>query len=370
MSANILRSLAMQKYARILPRIFPGATRLEIHDRQGNATWHMQLDESSDDPVDSETIMAWSDFGPGIQRRQLPCKRLQFRTALQTRDHGDIGWLTVTYDLQPSVPMATAPDPLQRAFRDAKSMLQEELDLQSECNQLAVELTERYEELNLVYSTQDQVTELEEGHEALSRLVHNCADYLDVGLAALICRDRNVTLHSVNSNAAPDDVHALLEVLQTTIYDWVESQVACLVLNESNDMERQRLWAGRTENVLAHPVIDAHGTAVGIIAVIAREEQHVFSNGDRNLLEVMAKKASRIMVRVNDSLTGLMNRNGFEPMLVTALGNARSKNATYCLLHIDVDQLHVVNDLMGHQEGDSLIRRVAKTLKGILRESD
>ncbi|MDH5501325.1 MAG: EAL domain-containing protein, partial [Gammaproteobacteria bacterium] len=153
-------------------------------------------------------------------------------------------------------------------------------------------------------------------------------------------------------------------------YDRVESQVSGLILNSPDDIERQRVFAGRKENLLAYPILDDHGTAIGLIAVVAHKDIHEFSNGDRNLLEVMAKKASRIIHTHHDSLTGLMNRSGFEPSLVTAMSNARSRNQRHCLLHIDIDQLHVINDLMGHQEGDTLIRRVAKTLRSVLRESD
>ncbi len=373
MSLRLLNSLSMTKYERLLPRIFPGAVKIEIRDRQGTLFWGVQPDQPDGDACDSldaNPVAAWSEFGPGIERRQLPDKQLQFRVPLQMRQHGDIAWLIAAYDLQPSVPMETAPEPMRRAFSDAKAFLQEELELQAECDQLAIELTERYEELNLVYSTDDQVAHLDEGQEALARLVHNCADYLDVDIAALISNDRNLMLHSTNGNVAADEVETLLELLGTAIYDRVEAQVSALVLNETDDLERQRLFAGRSENVLAMPIVDDHATAIGIIAVAVHKDGHIFSNGDRNLLEVMAKKASRIIHTHHDSLTGLMNRSGFEPALVSALASARSKGGHYCLLHIDIDQLHVVNDLMGYQEGDGLIRRVAKVLRSTLRDSD
>ena len=363
----------MAKYERLLPRVFPGAVKIEIRDRQDTLFWGVQPDQRDGDAcdnIDINPVAAWSEFGPGIERRQLPDKQLQFRVPLQMRQHGDIAWLIAAYDLQPSVPMETAPEPMRRAFSDAKAFLQEELELQAECDQLAIELTERYEELNLVYSTDDQVAHLDEGQEALARLVHNCADYLDVDFAALISNDRNLMLHSTNSNIAADEVEAVLELLGTTIYDRVEAQVRSLVLNDSDDIERQRLFPGRSENVLAMPIVDDHATAIGIIAVAVHKDGHIFSNGDRNLLEVMAKKASRIIHTHHDSLTGLMNRSGFEPTLVSALATARSKGGHYCLLHIDFDQLHVVNDLMGYQEGDALIRRVAKVLRSTLRDSD
>ena len=366
---NLLKSLSMKKYERLLPRVFPGVARLEIRDRHGELFWSWSPSRDQEE-TDDNPVVAWSEFGAGIEKRQLTESRVQFRAAVSSREYGAIAWLTAAYDTQPSISMSAAPEPLRRAFSDARIFLQEELELQSECNQLAAELGERYEELNLVYSTKDQVEYFEEGQEALVRLVHNCADYLDVGLAALVCRDRGVALHTVNSTESPPNVDELLELLETTIYDRIESQVQSIVLNDESDEDRARMFGSRSENLLAYPVIDDHGTAIGIVAVVARHDMHVFSNGDRNLLEVMAKKASRIIHTHHDSLTGLMNRSGFESSLVASLAATQSKNLEHMLLHINIDRLHVVNDLMGYQEGDVLIRRVARCLRETLRDTD
>ena len=373
MSLNILKSLSMEKYERLLPRVFPGVARLEVRGRQGDLIWHWSLADDVQGVVEESErnpVVAWSSFGAGLERRKLPSGRLQVRAPLSSREFGPIAWLTATYDTQQSVPMSSAPEPLRRAFADAQIFLQEDIEMQNECNQLAAELTERYEELNLVYSTKDQIEYFEEGQEALLRLVHNCADYLDVGLAALICRERGINIHNVNSNTPAPEVEGLLELFATTVYDRVESQVQSIVLNDASDPERRRLLAGRSENLLAQPVLDDHGTVIGMLAVAARYDMHIFSNGDRNLLEVMAKKASRIIHTHHDSLTGLMNRSGFESMLIASLASTQSKNLQHVLLHINIDQLHVVNDLMGFQEGDMLIRRVARCLKETLRDTD
>lgn len=373
MSLNVLKLLSLPKYERMLPRVFPGVAQLEIRDNQNQLFWQWSpagSNNDSDAEVDDNPVVAWSALGVGIDKRQLPSGRLQFRAPIALKDHGAIAWLLTTYDTQPSVALSSAPEPLRRAFADAQMLLQEDIELQLECNQLAAELGERYEELNLVYSTKDQVEYFEEGQEALLRLVHNCADYLEVGLAALICRDRGVNIHNINSSQAPVDVEGVLELLATTVYDRVESQVQSIILNDASDTDRVRLLAGRNDNLLAYPVIDDHGTAIGMLAVIARHDMHVFTNGDRNLLEVMAKKASRIIHTHHDSLTGLMNRSGFESTLIASLASTQSRNLEHILLHVNIDQLHVINDLMGFQEGDMLIRRVAKTLTATLRDSD
>jgi len=354
--------------------MFPDATRLEIRDRQGELFWTLSAGGQSDRAVEDEeealaAVTAWADFGPSLSRRQMPCGEVQYRSVIVSRSNGNLGWLIAVFNTQASIPMSTASDPIGRAFADAIVFLQEELELQSECNQLAVELTERYEELNLVYSTKDQVEYLEEGHEALARLVQNCADYLDVGLAALVCRNRGLSLHHKSMDAPPNS-DQVLEYLAGDVYDRVESQVQSVVLNEADKEERERVFGGRTENLIAYPIIDDHGSAIGLLAVVARQDTHTFSNGDRNLLEVMAKKASRIIHTHHDSLTGLMNRSGFESSMVASLASVRSKGLQHCLLHIDIDQLHAINDLMGHEEGDKLIRRVARILRTLSRDTD
>ena len=365
MANNPLRSLSLAKYERLLPRMFPGATRIELLGIDGRPVFGIGKDiaVASDDGT-------WADVGHRIERHDAGNCHSYFRRVLVSRENGVVGHLIVAFDTRGSVPLLTAQDALRRAFGDAALFLQEEIDLQCECDQLATELTERYEELNLVYDTKDEVEYLEEGQEALVTLVNNCADYLNVGLAALVCRDQKISLHADNGNARLGGAPEIMELLSTSVYDCIEARVNALIINESHDEERQRLFGGRKENLLAHPIIDSYGTVIGLIAVASAKANHHFSNGDRNLLEVMCKKAARIIHTHHDSLTGLMNRNGFETALVAAISNARQTMQQYCLLQVDIDQLHIVNDLMGHQEGDNVIRRVSRILKDTLRESD
>ena len=248
MSGNILSSLSMQKYERLLPRLFPDATRVEILDRDGDCFWERRAGEAVEagaatSGAERDADYPWSDAAPGISRRKLKNGETQFRAEIASRGSGKAGWLLVAFNTDDAVPMAAAVEALRRPFSDALAFLQEELELQAECNQLAIELTERYEELNLVYSTKDQVKYFEEGHEALARLVQNCADYLDVGMSVLICRDRGLVLHHKGAEAPPNS-EQLLELLGEDIYDRVESQVQGLVINQNDATDRKRLLGG------------------------------------------------------------------------------------------------------------------------------
>ena len=364
-----LSLLSMPKYARLLPRLFPASQRIEIRDADNALVWDWPQNGTTE-TAGVEATEAWHDASHGLDRRSLGAGKTQFRGPIGLRGQGTVGWLVVEYDTSASIPVDTAPELLKNGFTDAMAVLQDEAELQVECNQLAAELTERYEELNLVYATDDRIEHVEEGHEALAQLVRNCTDYLGVGMAALLCRDRGIELHDIDRSTAPIEPLDFLKQIKAQVYAYVESRLDSIVVNELDVSLRKQLLGSRTDNIVVCPVMDDHGTAIGILAVAARRDQHTFSNGDRNLLEVMAKKASRIIHTHHDSLTGLINRSGFESLLLGLLRETRNCNDQHCLLHINIGQLHVVNDLLGYQEGDALIRRVAKSLQARLRDSD
>jgi len=147
MSLNILRSLSLPKYERMLPRVFPGVAQLEIRDRQNQLFWQWSPAANRNDDIESideNPVVAWTTLGFGIDKRQLPSGRMQFRAPIALKDHGPIAWLLTAYETQPSVALSSAPEPLRRAFADAQMLLQEDIELQLECNQLAAELGERY----------------------------------------------------------------------------------------------------------------------------------------------------------------------------------------------------------------------------------
>jgi diguanylate cyclase (GGDEF)-like protein/PAS domain S-box-containing protein len=71
-----------------------------------------------------------------------------------------------------------------------------------------------------------------------------------------------------------------------------------------------------------------------------------------------------------DSLTGLPNRNLFNDRLSRAITAARRRHGGFSLLYVDVDRFKAVNDTMGHDAGDELLRQVALRLQKALRKID
>ena len=72
----------------------------------------------------------------------------------------------------------------------------------------------------------------------------------------------------------------------------------------------------------------------------------------------------------HDYLTDLYNQASFYEHLSRALSRARRRGSMVALLFIDLDDFKLVNDSLGHQEGDRMLRMVAERLKGCLRGSE
>ena len=72
----------------------------------------------------------------------------------------------------------------------------------------------------------------------------------------------------------------------------------------------------------------------------------------------------------HDTLTGLPNRKLFNDRLMVALSSAQRDNSRMALIFMDLDGFKPINDRLGHQVGDVVLKTVAKRLENSVRDSD
>jgi len=72
----------------------------------------------------------------------------------------------------------------------------------------------------------------------------------------------------------------------------------------------------------------------------------------------------------HDSLTGLPNRKLFSDRLGIVLAQAKRNKKKVGIVMLDLDNFKDVNDTLGHDVGDTLLKAVAERLSGTLRKSD
>ena len=86
---------------------------------------------------------------------------------------------------------------------------------------------------------------------------------------------------------------------------------------------------------------------------------------DRKLVESQIEHLA-----FHDALTGLPNRSLFDDRLEIALARCRRDGGKLAVLFLDLDRFKSINDTLGHEAGDRLLRAVADRLRDCVREED
>ncbi|MDD5296790.1 MAG: diguanylate cyclase [Rhodocyclaceae bacterium] len=89
-----------------------------------------------------------------------------------------------------------------------------------------------------------------------------------------------------------------------------------------------------------------------------------------DITELRRKEEQIRHLAFHDPLTDLPNRALLQDRLVQAMARAKRDAGRFSLTFIDLDRFKVINDELGHDVGDLLLREVASRIKGRLRTTD
>jgi diguanylate cyclase (GGDEF)-like protein len=152
---------------------------------------------------------------------------------------------------------------------------------------------------------------------------------------------------------------------------------------EANVLETGEPSDAQVDNVsaLSHPLRrdDLHARVSGVVTVARKG--HPFSPEQRRLFHYLAGQAAVSIENVGlhetverqavtDELTGLFNRRRFQEAMATEVERARRFQQPLGLVLLDIDDFKQVNDTYGHQQGDVVLREVARVLRESSREID
>ncbi len=161
------------------------------------------------------------------------------------------------------------------------------------------------------------------------------------------------------------DVVPTLAILRSfPCSDWIlEMDKAILALIEDGtplDREYQIVTA-RGRRRWIHCIAEAE-TVNGVVTHVAGSIQDISQQHEH------AAEIERLAFR--DSLTGLPNRALFQDRFATAVKEAERRGSKVGLLLLDLDHFKDVNDTLGHDAGDALLRSVSERLLSVYRKTD
>jgi diguanylate cyclase (GGDEF)-like protein len=115
------------------------------------------------------------------------------------------------------------------------------------------------------------------------------------------------------------------------------------------------------------PTIGSRLALLIIGAAILGRISHLLARHFSSLRELHRTVAHRAL---HDPLTGLPNRALFFERVHVALARQERSGARFAVVFVDLDDLKMVNDTLGHSAGDELLRVTARRLRDKLRTTD
>jgi len=122
------------------------------------------------------------------------------------------------------------------------------------------------------------------------------------------------------------------------------------------------------------------GKPLGMLVILPKKKEELKKGGKElmstisNILAMSLKNAQEYHrlkeMAITDGLTGIYNHKGFRDFTQREFQRARRYNKPLSLVMIDVDGFKDINDSLGHQAGDYVLRELACCLKSATRNTD
>jgi diguanylate cyclase (GGDEF)-like protein len=139
----------------------------------------------------------------------------------------------------------------------------------------------------------------------------------------------------------------------------------------------------RTASFMALPVVSG-SEALGVVTLADHADGRPFTREDLAAVRILTVVSGMGLVREQlvrqtdelahaaavDSLTGMFNRRYLETRLDAEIERSRRTSKLVSLLMLDIDVFKAVNDKLGHQRGDAVLRKVADIVRRSVRASD
>ena len=292
MTTSLLPNLDYTRHARWLHRNTGADHALAVCDAAGSPVWSTPDDATLDGWLAGLNAggFAWPCDGEGMQRHDVDGGILLYLPVVAKGER--IGFLAVrAAPGEDGAPFAW--DVLAEALEDMASAIADECRTQGELDAMADELSDRYEELHLVYAIDRQVQDMTSGEDLFGELLESWAGHMDADVAAFIKPGENLCVSATNLSAPIHNLDLVLVEMRGDLYRFSHSSRQPIVMNDADDPRRAYIFTDMPFKILCCPVFQDK-SVVAILVLLNHAHKEDFSNSDRKLGEVLANHLSSI----------------------------------------------------------------------------
>ncbi|MBM7704675.1 EAL and GGDEF domain-containing protein [Metabacillus iocasae] len=157
-------------------------------------------------------------------------------------------------------------------------------------------------------------------------------------------KEKEVVGRSVLSLLQEGEVHYFKEVLSKTIKGSERKTLTCKMIHKKGYI----IWT----QVKTVPIV-VHDHITGVYVIV------------RDITEQLENERLMKKMAFYDYLTKLPNRNSLNERLTEAITNASKRHEQLALIYMDLDRFKFLNDTLGHDAGDQLLKSVARRLDSL-----
>jgi diguanylate cyclase (GGDEF)-like protein len=350
---------SFDSYGRLLRMLMPTLRGVVVHDGFSNLVWASDEWDLAEEPeivkdAISNALSDTADFA-GVMRT-LDADRVVYSFAVRGEHTDLLGVVSLIGQLSGKQGDARPLKYVRQLVQPALECLRRELSLRSQLGTREHDLGGRERDLSLMLEMSSQRPASASDADEFDLILKTGLEHMNCALAALWVPDKNIEL-SLTRSGQPMSPESLKRA-QQHLLAWMQLQQRTIVVNRISKVAGD---AAAPYKILACPVRHPSERVMGVLALFNPPSAQDFDSYQTRIAELLAKKATLIIQAQYDSSTGLMTRHAFERQATVLLASEGAPHA-HCVLYLDIDRLHVINETFGMHVGDDVIASVAECM--------
>jgi len=301
-------------------------------------------------------------------RRTLKSGRTLLVLPVSLDDGEALGFLVVVFSRNAGKSSSFDPGLLSDILSPAVAVIAETLWIDHRLQETIAHGKDIEKELTLVYQVDEKIHGQSRSHASLAQLVGQSGRFLSIAYSVLLMPAKRIRISATHSSWKEVNRKAMDRYLIDHLLPKLESRRAPVVF-EIPAVDGGETVADQGYQTLLCPVTDKHGNVEGMLALLSRVNGGPFTGEHRRFMSHIVRKVEYVIEQSFDTMTGLMNRSGFEAQLQEARKSLKSGQDSHQLIYFDLDNLQLVNDTFGRRAGDAVIMRFARMLDNDLPRS-
>ena len=350
----------------LLHSLVPRAQCFCFYDVAGQCVW--SSDGADDYEIDNfvadlpEEMLSGPDAKADGLRRTLTSGRTLLTLPVTADDGARLGLLVVVFSRNAGKSSSFNPAMINNILSPALELIGEALVISGQLHSTALDLAGTEKELTLVYEIDEKIHGTSRSHAGLAQLVGQSGRFLGIAYSVLLIPNKRIRVSATHSSWKNVNRKVIDRYLIDHMLPKLEGKRWPTVF-EIPGIDGADNAPEQGFQTLLCPLVDKHGNLEGVLAQLGRVSGEEFSTHERRFMAHIVRKVEYVIEQSFDTMTGLMNRAGFEAQLHESAKSLQGSDEAHQLIYFDLDNLQLVNDTFGRAAGDAVLIRFARLLE-------